>query len=149
MTYVLMDNLLQIKTKKGFFQFWLLVIYSLWPIRNYDLIYLLIINVIYIIQSTKIFLVPKKCKIFFANAPFSRFAISISDFSLLVPFRYCSSNFAIIFLYWVCRLVHGFFSVLLHAKLLLFQILQQQLMSFFFNLKCDSGKEKKTYYYHL
>ena len=53
----------------------------------------------------------------------SNIAIAILNFSLLLPFSYRSSNFAIAklsllisllhFLYKFCRLVHGFFSVLL------------------------------------
>ena len=69
---------------------------------------------------------PKNMKYFFVtyiNSQFPNIAIAILDFLYGSPFRYRSSNFAIAkvvvltsllyFLYRFCRMVHGFFSVLL------------------------------------
>ena len=58
----------------------------------------------------------------------------VGTFLYCSPFSYCSSNFAIAklsflipllqFLYKFCRLVHGFFSVLLPIQLSLFYVLK-------------------------
>ena len=94
-----MDNFWRIitnKDKKGLLQFWLVNTNIPWLIRNYDC-NLLSYYQCYLYTAGKMLMVSKKCKIYFGNAQLSHIAISISDFSLLLPFRYCSSNFAIIF----------------------------------------------------
>ena len=48
------------------------------------------------------------------------------------------------FLYKFCRLVHGFFSVLLPIQLSLFQLLRQQQLSLFYALKAIA-KSKSTH----
>ena len=44
------------------------------------------------------------------------------------------------FMYYFCRLVHAFFSILLPIQLSLFQLLRQQQLSFFYTLKGVSEK---------
>ena len=82
----------------------------------------------------------------------SNIAILILNFSLLLPL-YRSANFAIAklsllipllqFLYKFCRLVHGFFSVLLPIHLSLFQLLRQRCRSF--TLLKALAKSKSTH----
>ena len=56
------------------------------------------------IQSTKILLVPPKCQIMVLCQidNFFNMAIAILDFSLLLPYSYCFSNFAIVKVVALC-----------------------------------------------
>ena len=105
-------------------------------------------NITQVVQSAKILLLPPKCEIIFVTLQKKYF------------FQYCDINFGLfsvihhlvitlptlrqqklsllisllLFLYEFCRLVRGFFSVLLPIQLSLFQLLRQQQLSLFYAL---------------
>ena len=73
------------------------------------------------LQSAKILLVPSKYKIILCNQSKFNFLILRQQYWIFLccsPFSYCSSNLAS-FLYWFCRLVNVFFSVLLSVVIAL------------------------------